>query len=883
MEIYKTQNDVEDLKKRLNIFKVNANNNVKQLENNFNYNQEVIKEAQRTLQTQDEAINTQHKLIEDLNNKVITIYNTLQTSDKGKNNVDEVSLTRLNQTKKELETLKAEMDLKFKLQDKLVSSYSKVQENLTKIATQLNNYQDQIDNINNQLELENTSLSEEKINELTNSQKTLLNKYNNTLETLNNIKINNLDIDKNFKEQIKTINENISKYNLNLHNSDLQKQYQNLVLQHPKTTKFFKYEVTKNGIILKISDPKYANLFDRLILKHYQSLWEAQTGLNQPTIDDLSYYIDGNYDDLEISENPMDQDKKSFIGNSTMEDFKKTFGEQLRKELKEEIEEEKATTSKNTHEIKEAHDKAILEMKQEYDKLSNMLKNTDNLNKEEINKLLIEFDNLKKLMDNKIKEDKILQKQEIKRQLKQIKHEDLRDRIPNRFREKSKLDYTYNTIDFEESYGTYNDFIKSLQNDHISDEEYFSAIMGKTYKPNEKLGTYENRVKKLENQVIPKEPQSIPQWYFIKEHNEEERINNHQQVVAFSPDEFEAIKDVEGSSLLFYRAFKHDCPKYRGKSTGYDDLRDFKFYLQNYAPPSNEIQIINTFEYFVDKKEETKRWYKKEKKNVLNKLRENPRLKGVLMWYEFNKIISRFDYKFCEFTQSEQENYWNNIKPIQSLNADNLKVLVQQIEKVSVNLNKEYGEMVIKLISCIHDSKYIKYLQKNMCKLPVINKSVDLKTRNSFNKSIYLDTLRILYTKLQENEGNISIKKNFDQLFNYNSKQNPKHKIKNLAFDSKISTQKLKKSSKKLNFKNPNRKHSSHNTSHNKIILGDNTEVNNIEDSSSRSFTLSNPINNPKFARIKWNRGMTFTNNGIKDIYSCSIPVVIPILLDPMY
>jgi len=145
---------------------------------------------------------------------------------------------------------------------------------------------------------------------------------------------------KTLKNKFKIINDNISKYNLDLHNSDLQKQYQNLVLQHPKTTKFFQYEVTNNGIILKISDPKYANIVDRLILKHYQSLWEAQTGLDQPTIDDLSYYIDGNYDgfDDSSSEDPMDKDKKSFIGNSTMENFKKTFGEQLRKEFRNEIE-----------------------------------------------------------------------------------------------------------------------------------------------------------------------------------------------------------------------------------------------------------------------------------------------------------------------------------------------------------------------------------------------------------------------------------------------------------------------------------------------------------------------------------------------------------------
>jgi len=399
MEIYKTQNDVEDLKKRLNIFKINTNNNVKQLESNFNYNQEVIKEAQRTLQSQDESLNKQHKLIEDLNNKVVTIYNTLQTADKGKNKSDEVSLIRLNQTKKELETFKAEMNLKFKLQDKLVSSYSKVQDNLTKIAERLNNYQDQIDNINNQIKLEGSNLTDEKINELTTSQIDLQNKYNNTLKALNNIKINNTDIDKNFKDQIKTINNNISKYNLDLRESNLQKQYQNLVLQNPKTTKFFKYEVTKNSIILSLADPKYANLVNKLILKHYQTLWKNHINLDEPTIDDLSFYINDPNNSLNISlGDSMDKDAKSFVGNSTMENFKKTFGDQLRKELKDELDEEKATSSKNSKNLKEMHERAIKEMNDKYNQLSDKLKNANNLNKEEINKFLIEFETFKNSM-----------------------------------------------------------------------------------------------------------------------------------------------------------------------------------------------------------------------------------------------------------------------------------------------------------------------------------------------------------------------------------------------------------------------------------------------------------------------------------------------------
>ncbi|KAG4105064.1 hypothetical protein H8356DRAFT_1337835 [Neocallimastix lanati (nom. inval.)] len=332
-----------------------------------------------------------------------------------------------------------------------------------------------------------------------------------------------------------------------------------------------------------------------------------------------------------------------------------------------------------------------------------------------------------------------------------------------------------------------------------------------------------NLNKKLPSNVttfaeIPSESEYfIPQWYFIKENNEEERVKEHQQVVVFSPDEFEAIKDVEGSSLLFYKAFKHSCPKYRGKSTGYDDLRDF----------NNEIQIINAFESFVSKKEETKTWYKKEKKEILNKLRDNPRLKGVLMWYEFNQIISKFEYKFCEFTQTEQEYFWNHIKPINKLTTTNLKNLIKQIEKVSYNLNKEY---------------------ENMCRLPITNKSVDITTRNNINKIIYKDTLKVLFTKLQTDEGRNLLNKNFEETFN---KTHISPNNRNSSLYSKNSSKRSKNSSKRRNLKINNKdnygpKQESNNINFNNIIVGNNTEVNNTENSNSKIFISSKPINNPK-------------------------------------
>ncbi|KAG4085031.1 hypothetical protein H8356DRAFT_1435662 [Neocallimastix lanati (nom. inval.)] len=51
----------------------------------------------------------------------------------------------------------------------------------------------------------------------------------------------------------------------------------------------------------------------------------------------------------------------------------------------------------------------------------------------------------------------------------------------------------------------------------------------------------------------------------------------------------------------------------------------------------------------------------------------------------------------------------------------------------------------------------------------------------------------------------------------------------------------------------------------NNIIIGNNTHINNIERSYSGNFVPSIPVNNPKFSRIKWNRGMILTHEGIYD------------------
>ena len=86
--------------------------------------------------------------------------------------------------------------------------------------------------------------------------------------------------------------------------------------------------------------------------------------------------------------------------------------------------------------------------------------------------------------------------------------------------------------------------------------------------------------------------------------------------------------------------------------------------------------------------------------------------------------------------------------------------MIYQIEKVSVNLHIEYGDKVVKLINSIQDPEFIKFIKENIVKLPILDKAIDLNTRNNINKKIYLDTIKCLYTKLQNKEGDKLLSKN---------------------------------------------------------------------------------------------------------------------------
>ena len=300
-QLYNTQDKVENMNKQLISIKNNTNNQINRLNNNFEYNEKILEDTQKAIKEENERITQQGKLIEEINNKVIQISNNNALTLKGKVAEDNISQLKINKCNKELEILKADMDLKFHMQNDLIDKYSKVEDSLKLITQQLNHYQNEVDNIQNQIELSDTDLSKDKLNELIKTQESFSKKFNDTFTSLNNIKISNKEIEHNFHKQIKAISDNISNYNIDLSNDLLQFEYKKLVEKHPKTTKFFKYKCVDNKITLYISDLKYNNLVNRLILKSYEDLWSKQSGLAEPTVDNLSYYIDNNFDGWKLS------------------------------------------------------------------------------------------------------------------------------------------------------------------------------------------------------------------------------------------------------------------------------------------------------------------------------------------------------------------------------------------------------------------------------------------------------------------------------------------------------------------------------------------------------------------------------------------------------
>ncbi|KAG4085032.1 hypothetical protein H8356DRAFT_965176, partial [Neocallimastix lanati (nom. inval.)] len=149
-QLYNTQDKVENMNKQLISIKNNTNNQINRLNNNFEYNEKILEDTQKAIKEENERITQQGKLIEEINNKVIQISNNNALTLKGKVAEDNISQLKINKCNKELEILKADMDLKFHMQNDLIDKYSKVEDSLKLITQQLNHYQNEVDNIQNQ-------------------------------------------------------------------------------------------------------------------------------------------------------------------------------------------------------------------------------------------------------------------------------------------------------------------------------------------------------------------------------------------------------------------------------------------------------------------------------------------------------------------------------------------------------------------------------------------------------------------------------------------------------------------------------------------------------------------------------------------------------------
>lgn len=269
-------------------------------------------------------------------------------------NEDEISKTKINQCNQDLKAIKAEMDLKFHMQNKLVNQYNNVEDSLKTIINQLNHFQDKIDGIQDQIELTDNKLTQDKLEQLTNSQSIYQKKFDDTITSLNNIKINNKDLEDNFKKQVNMIKENLTKYQLSLSDESLQFEYKKLVEKHPKTTKF---SLTHAKIIkysFKLRTPSTLILLINLFLNLMIIYGASNLVLTNPVLTILVitqtvilwlrifFFGRGRMEDVKI-----DNNEKSYIDNSTLAEFHK----QLEEKLLNEINQNQASSSNRNIEI----------------------------------------------------------------------------------------------------------------------------------------------------------------------------------------------------------------------------------------------------------------------------------------------------------------------------------------------------------------------------------------------------------------------------------------------------------------------------------------------------------------------------------------------------
>ncbi|ORX44054.1 hypothetical protein BCR36DRAFT_373535 [Piromyces finnis] len=351
------------------------------------------------------------------------------------------------------------------------------------------------------------------------------------------------------------------------------------------------------------------------------------------------------------------------------------------------------------------------------------------------------------------------------------------------------------------------------------------------------------------------------QYYHYKTHP---RIYNSKvkPVVPFRPVEFQDLPlEIQQNVSGFRTLFNIPAPRYKNKHSGYEFLSSLKAYLQAYCPRINEMQICDAI--IARGGKEVKQWFENTYKTKIDN--KDLAWNESTTWQKLNNFIYQFENEFCELSLQEQENKWKSLK-INTLNIENLELLIEEIEKIGNNINKSYFSRFTKLSRTLPANFAEKCLEK-LPKLPIRDPREDFNEQNEENEEIYKDFIEIIFKTIAEIEGNKSMKEDLKTFVN-NYKDTPnKSKIKPQSKYSNIHSDKWNKKHKETKI-NANKGRPTSNYNIKKSILDSN-----IKEYQKKRFTqkfIHNTIesiknlkylNNPRFGgRMHYNKAVVINN-----------------------
>lgn len=173
-------------------------------------------------------------------------------------------------------------------------------------------------------------------------------------------------------------------------------------------------------------------------------------------------------------------------------------------------------------------------------------------------------------------------------------------------------------------------------------------------------------------------------------------------------------------------------------------------YLEDYYPAANESQTKDAL--LTQSTKEIRIWYKKEflKNFDLKEIQWNE----TSTWRKLNNLIYHFEKEFCEFSIIQQENKWKNLTPINSINEENVKEKIKDIEYLSTNLYYSYYARISKLIKIF--SKFPTFINKCIVQLPQApskNPREDYNQQDKRNQKIYKELIQLIFDDLIKLEG----------------------------------------------------------------------------------------------------------------------------------